>query len=108
MVKQAEKIKKRNPLVPVFGLIIAIGLAVAAWFITDLLIDKVPALTSAFRSISGQRSTLGQLALAGVIWLAMLAIAFFVVAMLVGKDPSDKAKKDIGLPPRQVKKRVRK
>jgi hypothetical protein len=102
MVRQAEKHETKNPLLPVFGLIIAIGLGVAAWFGSDLLIQAVPQLKSNFGGV-GQQATIGHVAIAIGLWLALLALAFFLVALLTGKDPE--SAKGMKLPPREVKKK---
>jgi hypothetical protein len=102
MVKQAERQVKRSPLLPIFGLIIAIGLGVVAWFGSDLLIQAVPQLKSNFGGV-GQQANVGHIAIAIGLWLAMLALAFFLVALLTGKDPE--SAKGMKLPPREVKKK---
>jgi hypothetical protein len=89
-------------LLPVFGLIIAIGLGVAAWLSSDVLIKAVPQLKSNFEG-TGQQATLGHVAIAVGLWLAMIAFAFFLVAVLAGKDPE--STKGIKLPPRDIRKK---
>ncbi len=102
MVKQAEKHVKRNPLLPIFGLIIAIGLGIAAWFGSDLLIQAVPQLKANFGAENPQAPT-GHIAITIGLWLAALAFTFFLVAVLTGRDPD--SAKGMKLPPRQVKKK---
>lgn len=86
MVKKAEVQRKRSPLLPVFGLILAIALFVIAYGLADLAIKKIPGV---FAQVAGQLQT-AQIAFSVGIWLVLMAIAFFLVALLSGKDP-DKA-----------------
>ncbi len=101
MVKIAEKRQTRNPLLPIFGIIVAVGLAVAAWFGSDILIQAVPQLKASFSG--GPSATTGHLAIAVGLWLALLALAYFLVAFLAGKDPE--SAKDLKLPERKIKKK---
>jgi hypothetical protein len=102
MVKQAEKERKRNPLLPVFGLLLAAGLFVLAYVIAGEVI-KMPQVKSV---VLGMKNT-AQLIFGFAIWLGLLAISFFLVAVLVGKDPE--STKGIPLPTRErdIKKRRR-
>ena len=42
MVKKAEKIRKRSPLLPVFGAIIAIGLFAVSYILSSQVVVKMP------------------------------------------------------------------
>lgn len=111
MVKQAEKIRKRNPLLPVFGLIVAIGLFVIAFSLVEpirvFVAQKYP--DSGFAQSLGtpkefqltptfKLPSLPRLGVAFAIWLILLAIAYTLVAVLAGRDPN--SAKNIQLPPR--------
>ncbi len=76
MVKKAEKENKRSPLLPVFALLLIVGLLAVAYVTYRI------AFTIA-------------------IWVALLAISYFLVAVLVGKDPNDTDA--IPLPPKTKK-----
>lgn len=103
MVKQAEKKVKKNPLNPVFGIIIAAGLFLVSYLIAGALI--APGGLQVLATLrTGPRAGLYQLLIGGAIWFVLLAVAFFVVAVLVGRDPDDAVKK-MPLPPRDVKKK---
>jgi hypothetical protein len=91
MVKKAEVQKKRHPLTPVFGLLLAGGLFAIAYFLSSLLVPKIASIAFNQRP----QATIG---LAVGIWVFFLALAFFLVAMLAGKDPDDA--KQIPLPPK--------
>ncbi len=105
MVKQAETETKKNPLMPIYGLIIAVGLFAAALLITLLVTDSelsstsaglraiyaksgmgVPALTQAVNGLGSNRLA-GVAGIAFAIWLVMLAIAYAGVAIMAGRDP---------------------
>jgi hypothetical protein len=105
MVKQAEKDTRKNPLLPIYGLIIAVGLFSAALLITLLVTDSelsstsaglravyaksgmgVPALTQAVNGLGTNRLA-GVAGIAFAMWLVMLAIAYAGVAILAGRDP---------------------
>lgn len=101
MVRQAERRVKRSPLVPVFGLVIAIGLAAIAILIVTLVIDSgsVQQLLI-FKDPAAPNRVVAIVGLAFVLWLAMLSIAYLLVALLSGRDPDDARK--LELPPREV------
>lgn len=98
MVKVAEKEKKRSPLSSIYGLFLALGLFAIAYVITsELLMKKVPAVRDAIAGIG--KPPLGTILISLGVWVVLLAIAFFVVAILVGKDPD--AANQIPLPPKE-------
>jgi hypothetical protein len=86
MVKKAEVQRKRSPLLPIFGIILAIALFVIAYGLADLVILKVPSIYS---QVASQLQT-ARIAFSVGIWLVLMAIAFFLVSLFTGKDP-DKA-----------------
>ncbi len=95
MVKKAEVQKKRHPLTPVFGLLLACGLFAIAFFLSATVVMKLPSVVNAVPSGQKMLATVG---FAVGIWVLFLALAFFLVAMLAGKDPEDA--KQIPLPPK--------
>ncbi len=118
MVKKAEVVRKRNPLLPIFGIIIAVGLLVVAMSLVPLTIDLINKVSPGFRvrgvdfsiapdpAVAGSPLKLtmasgGRLFLGLAIWLFLLAFAYALVAVLAGKDPN--SAKDVKLPPRKEK-----
>lgn len=101
MVRQAERRVKQSPLVPVFGLLIAIGLAAISILIVTMVIDSgsVQQL-QVFRDPAAPNRVVAILGLAFVLWLSMLGIAYLLVALLSGRDPDDARR--LELPPREV------
>ena len=98
MVKIAETEHKRSPLSSIYGLFLAIGLFAIAYVITsEVLIKKFPQVRDAAFGIA--KPPIGTLIISFGIWLVLLALAFFVVSLLVGKDPN--SAKQIPLPPKQ-------
>jgi hypothetical protein len=95
MVKKAEKIRKRSPLLPVFGLIIAVGLFAIAYVLSTEVVVKMPQV----RNVVASNLPLARWAFAFAIWLVFLGVAYFVVALAAGKDPD--AARDMPLPTRQ-------
>jgi hypothetical protein len=102
MVKKAERVVKRSPLRAVFGVVIALGLAVAAWFIAQAVIPAVPQIASLARGSERTQLILNG-AIAFMIWLPLFALANLLVAVIAGKDPDDLRAKP--LPPRQLNKK---
>jgi ribose/xylose/arabinose/galactoside ABC-type transport system permease subunit len=112
MVKQAEKVRKRNPMLPVYGLILAITLFVVAYLLVSPVSDLARKFSPDFR-LSRQEFSITQtengqtkvtmpgwdrIGVAFAIWLILMALASAVVAMAIGKDPN--SAKQIVLPPR--------
>jgi hypothetical protein len=83
MVKKAEKIRKRNPLLPVFGIIVAIGLGAIAYIVSTEVILKMPQV----RNVVGSNVVMARWAFTLVVWLVLLGVAYFFVALAAGKDP---------------------
>ncbi|MBX3085417.1 MAG: hypothetical protein KF716_27530 [Anaerolineae bacterium] len=105
MVKQAVKEKKRSPLVPVAGLLLALGLAVVAYFLTNLIIDQNFMGAGAALKSTGANYNISFFALAVILWLIMTAIGYFLVSLLVGKDPDPMSAQNIPMRPRNIKKK---
>jgi hypothetical protein len=101
MVKQADKKAKRSPLLPVFGAILVVALGGIAYFLSQNFVLKIPQV----RSIASQSPQLALIASTVFVWLVLAGIGYFLVALLVGKDPNDS--NQIPLPPRkkEIKKR---
>jgi|SRR5579871_2584768 len=95
MVKKAEVQKKRHPLTPVFGLLLAIGLFAIAYFLSA---GPVWSMSAVHNAVGNANKPVAILGIAFGIWLLFLAVAYFLVAVLAGKDPEDA--KQIPLPPK--------
>jgi hypothetical protein len=93
MVKQAEKVRRHSPFLPVFGLLLAAGLFALAY----LAVDVIEPIRKAIAN-SGN-SSIARILFAGGIWLGLLAVSFFLVAALAGKDPE--SAQNVKLPPRE-------
>ena len=105
MVKQAVKERKRGALVPVAGLLLAGGLAVVAYFLTDLIIKQnIGGIGGALQSTGGNYN-ISVFVLGFILWSVMTAIGYFLVAILVGSDPDPMSAKNIPMRPRTVKKK---
>lgn len=105
MVKKAEKDTRRSPLLPIFGLFLAGGLLAAAYVVVDLVVLKTGNFIGGkVLAVIGQPTPMYRIAFTIAIWVAMLAVAYFLVAVMVGKDPNDKDA--IPLPPKNKKEKV--
>jgi hypothetical protein len=107
-IKQAEKRRQRSPLLPIYGLIIAICLFIVAYVVENPVADllrrvapqsgfTLPPPDVQFTPTFVMPST-GRLLVAIVIWAILLAFAYFLAAMLTGRDPD--SAKNLQLPPR--------
>jgi len=96
MVKQADKDTRRNPLLPVFGLLLAAGLFAIAYFLSSTYIIH----NRYVLSIMGAPSVKNAVIFAIGVWVILLAMAYFLVAVLVGKSPDA----PIPLPPKKKSK----
>jgi hypothetical protein len=99
MVKIAEKQKKRSPLAAIYGLLLVVGLFGIAYVLTTEVIIKIPAVRPSLGGLDMQ----AKLLLTFGVWIILLGLAFFVVAILSGKDPESSAQ--IPLPPKGKDKR---
>lgn len=105
MVKKAEKDTRRSPLLPIFGLLLAGGLLAVALVVTDQIVLKQGNFIGGHvLAVIGQANTTYRIAFTVAIWVALLAISYFLVAVLVGKDPNDKDA--IPLPPKVKKEKT--
>jgi hypothetical protein len=117
MVKKAEKVKKRSPFLPVFGLILAATLFILALFAAKPGVDLLRKIspfnpsgrffeitTSAATNQPQIRFPSGEyLWMTIAIWVLFLVISYTLVAILIGKHPE--SAKDVKLPPRNITKR---
>ena len=94
MVKKAELDRKRHPLYPVFALLLVVGMLAVAFFITEVVVLKMPQV----RSVVGGALLQARIGFTVGIWFVLMAFSFFVVSLLVGKDPNDT--KAMPLPPK--------
>jgi amino acid transporter len=107
MVKQAENVRKRNPLAPIFGLIIGGGLLIAAILIVNTGIMNregqsiLPQVRATINAMGKDRQT-GIIAVTVAVWLCLMGIAYFIVVLLAGKDPE--SVKDYPMPLEKEKK----
>ncbi|RMF51841.1 MAG: hypothetical protein D6749_06700 [Chloroflexota bacterium] len=106
-VAREEKKKPRNPLAPVFGLVLALGFAVVAYFAAQLIIPEVQQLRLVYVietvSESGAKELFikpqGLLIVGGVLWLALMGVGYAIVAIIAGPSKRDLDNKR-KLPPR--------
>ncbi len=81
-----KKKRRRNPLLPVFGLILALAFGLFAY----LLMPTVRGfLTSRGVSFGGLSSTTIDFLIAGAIWLVMFMIAMMLVAIFSGRSADE-------------------
>jgi hypothetical protein len=108
-IVKEEKKRPRNPLAPVFGLIIAMGFAVAAYFAAQLIIPEVQQLRLIYVietiNASGARELFikpqGLLIVGGILWLVMIGVAYALVAIIAGPSKRDLENKR-KLPPKKT------
>ena len=118
MVKQAEKVRKRSPLMPVFGLLLAIGLLFVA-FVIAVQVVRLPQVASTLGELPQLKIgnsriplgmfgddthlylTWGQVGFTLVFWFVLAGLSYFLVTVAVGKDPE--SAKEVPLPPRDEK-----
>jgi hypothetical protein len=118
MVKKAEVVRKRSPMLPVYGLIIAVVLWVLAMLAAEPAVGLLQKGYRDFRP-SGTYFSVTQvppdnhlsvkfpsgekLGTTFAIWLFFLVFAYAFVAIAIGRHPD--SAKDIKLPPRDIRKR---
>lgn len=90
---EATPKKKNRPLLPIIGLVLAVCLAAIAYVAAPPLVDLIGEQNAQigqqfeqFRRDYGENS-LDYIA-AALVWLVMLALTAFIVALLIGKDPN--------------------
>jgi hypothetical protein len=94
--------KKVNVMLPVFGLVLAIALAILAFVLSEPIVRSVPQLRDikAGVRVGGELISWGRLLVAGGMWTVMMTFSYLLVAVLAGRDPKDTSK--MKLPPRKV------
>ncbi len=108
-IAREEKKKPRNPLAPIFGLILALGLAALAYFLAQLIIPEVQQLRMVYVietiAANGTRELFikneGILVVGGLLWLLLLGTAYALVAILAGPSKRDLENKR-KLPPKKT------
>ena len=87
MVKHAERKRKRNPLLPVFG----IGLAVVFALFAFLLLDPARTfLLSNGVTFGTLQPSVRDLLIGGMIWFVLFGTSMFLVAIMVGRNFDEK------------------
>ena len=108
-IAREEKKKPRNPLAPIFGLILALGLAALAYFLAQLIIPEVQQLRTVYVietvAANGTKELFikneGILVVGGLLWLLLLGTAYALVAILAGPSKRDLENKR-KLPPKKT------
>lgn len=108
-IAREEKKKPRNPLAPIFGLILALALAALAYFLAQLIIPEVQQLRMVYVietvAANGARELFikneGILVVGGLLWLLLLGTAYALVAILAGPSKRDLENKR-KLPPKKT------
>ncbi len=108
-IAREEKKKPRNPLAPIFGLILALALAALAYFLAQLIIPEVQQLRMVYVietiAANGTRELFikneGILVVGGLLWLLLLGTAYALVAILAGPSKRDLENKR-KLPPKKT------
>ncbi|MFN7210118.1 MAG: hypothetical protein ACK4P1_06965 [Aggregatilineales bacterium] len=108
-IAREEKKKPRNPLAPIFGLILALGLAALAYFLAQLIIPEVQQLRMVYVietvAANGTKELFikneGILVVGGLLWLLLLGSAYALVAILAGPSKRDLENKR-KLPPKKT------
>jgi hypothetical protein len=112
-IKKVEKRRKRSALMPIYGLIIFICLYVVAYALENPLVTLINRVKPGF-SLAGPdvqftptfvMPSTDRLLFAVPLWIVFLALAYFLVAMLTGRDPN--SGKDLQMPPRTKEERRR-
>jgi H+/Cl- antiporter ClcA len=98
-IKVVEKTRKRNPLLPVLGLLIAITLAVFSYAVEEPFIKLLQSrFPNAGLTQSADPFSLTRIGFTLAIWIFLLVIFSIIVAIAGGKSPDDA--KGIIMPPR--------
>jgi len=92
MVKTAKQAKKGERLLPAMGFVIAVALAVVAWFAAPELIALGKNNADINKELTGmtlQEQEYFEYAVAAFLWLALFGISMLFVSMAIGEDPQD-------------------
>jgi hypothetical protein len=92
-IVREEKKKPRNPLAPIFGIILALGFGVIAYFLAQLIIPEVQQLRLVYVIDRGAEGLYikpeGLLIVGGLLWLALMGIGYALVAIIAGPSRRD-------------------
>ncbi|NPV68315.1 MAG: hypothetical protein HPY64_14330 [Anaerolineae bacterium] len=83
MVKRVEYKRRRNPLLPIFGAILAIAFGVIAYVLLPYVQRYLRTQGISFGTLSPLAS---DLLVGAVLWLVMFGVSMFIVAILAGRD----------------------
>lgn len=83
MVKRAEYKRRNNPLLPIFGAILAIAYGVIAYVLLPYVQRYLRTQGISFGTLS---PLVSDLLVGAVLWLAMFGVSMFIVAILTGRD----------------------
>ena len=105
-IRQAERVRRRNPLLPVFGILIAITLMIFSYAVEEpfikLIQTKFP--QAGIAQSADPFSTTRMLFTFGI-WLVLIVIFSLVVAILGGRSPD--SAQNLIMPPRTEAERDR-
>ncbi|NDJ85807.1 MAG: hypothetical protein GYB66_07970 [Chloroflexi bacterium] len=86
-IRQASTKRKKSALTPLMGLVLAIALAVAAFFsaplIVDLMQENIEPFAEQTEDISTDRL---EIVIAGIMWLLLLSVVGLIAAASAGGD----------------------
>ncbi|HML24378.1 MAG TPA: hypothetical protein PKD09_22170 [Aggregatilinea sp.] len=106
--RQSQPKRKGRPLLPVIGLLLAVCFAAIAYVIApplvDLLTEQSPKIGTQFAQLRrdyGENSV--EYIFTGLVWLLLLGLSSFIVALFVGKDPAKETFDMMGPHPRDTK-----
>ncbi|WP_119072564.1 hypothetical protein [Aggregatilinea lenta] len=105
---QVDAKPKGRPLLPVIGLVLAVCFAAIAYVaappLVDLIAEQSPKISSQFaefRRDYGENSV--DYIFTGLLWLTLLGVSAFVVALLAGSDGTKKTYELMGPHPKDTK-----
>ncbi len=105
---QVEPKRKGRPLLPVIGLVLAVCFAAIAYVaappLVDFLAEQSPKISrqfATFRRDYGDNSL--DYILMGLLWLTMLGVSTFIVALVAGGDSTKKTFELMGPHPKDKK-----
>jgi uncharacterized membrane protein (DUF485 family) len=82
MVKQATKQRKSSPLLPIFGIVLALTFAVISY----VFLPTVQSYLSRQGVLGTMDPLTTKLLIGGVMWALMFGASMFLVSLLVGRD----------------------
>lgn len=105
---QTQPKPKKRPLLPVIGLVLAVCFAAIAYVaappLVDLLADQSSKISRQFATFRGDygENSLDYIFM-GLLWLTLLGVSAFVVALMAGRDPTKKTYELMGPHPKDTK-----